>query len=275
MTAPPPHVELAGYSVGGFATTIDLPRLKVAVDMGMLLDAVVARERVLVTHGHADHVGSLAQHAAQRGLRRLGPARYHVPPGLGEQLERLLALWRAMDGGALAADIVETPPDRPFDLRPGLQVTPFATVHRVPSQGYLFEEVKRRLRPAFAGASAARIVEAKARGEAVDDEVRAPLLAVSGDTCIDGVLGRDDVLSARTLALEATFLDDRVSVAQAREMGHVHLAEIARHADAFRCERLLLYHVSPRHGEAQARRLVDDVLPADLAARTEVWVGGR
>lgn len=273
MTIESQGIRWGGYSVGGFATCIDLPGYKVCVDVGRLVESTIARETVLVTHGHADHVGAFSQHVAQRGLRRAGPATYLVPPGLGDDLEAMMAVWRGMDGGELRCDIVEWAPGTPRVLRPDLVVTPFETVHRVPSQGYLFESVRKRLSARFDGAAREDVIAAKARGESVEEEVREARLAISGDTTIDGVLGRPEVLGADVLMLECTFLDERVSPAQAREMGHVHLEDVAEHAAVFECEELVLYHVSPRHSFAAARRLVQQTLPAELAARTRVWVG--
>lgn len=273
MTTESQGIRWDGYSVGGFATCIDLPGYKVCVDVGRLVESTIARETVLVTHGHADHVGAFSQHVAQRGLRRAGPATYLVPPGLGDDLEALMAVWRGMDGGELRCDIVEWAPGTPRALRPDLVVTPFETVHRVPSQGYLFESVRKRLSARFEGAAREEVIAAKARGESVEEEIREARLAISGDTTIDGVLGRPEVLGADVLMLECTFLDERVSPAQAREMGHVHLEDVAEHAEVFRCEELVLYHVSPRHSLAASRRLVQRTLPAELAARTRVWVG--
>ncbi len=153
MTIEGQGIRWSGYSIGGFATCIDLPGYKVCVDLGRLVESTIARETVLVTHGHADHVGAFSQHVAQRGLRRAGPATYIVPPGLGDDLEAMMAVWRGMDGGELRCDIVEWPPGTPRVLRPDLIATPFETVHRVPSQGYLFESVRRRLAARFDGAS--------------------------------------------------------------------------------------------------------------------------
>lgn len=273
MTIEGQGIRWSGYSVGGFATCIDLPGYKVCVDVGRLVESTIARETVLVTHGHADHVGAFSQHVAQRGLRGTGPATYLVPPGLGDDLEAMMAVWRGMDGGELRCNIVEWTPGTPRLLRSDLVVTPFETVHRVPSQGYLFQSVRKRLSTRFRGAPREEVIAAKTRGEEVEEEIREARLAITGDTSIDGVLGRPDVLGADVLMLECTFLDDRVSPAQAREMGHVHLEDVAEHAAAFGCEELVLYHVSPRHSFHAARRLVREALPADLAARTRVWVG--
>ena len=96
---------------------------------------------------------------------------------------------------------------------------------------------------------------------------------MTGDTTMEGVLAHPEVLAAPRLVMEATFLDERVPSERARDMGHIHLEEVAEHAERFEARALLLNHVSPRHSAAEAALLVRKRLPADLAKRTQVMVG--
>lgn len=265
-------LEVSGVSVGGVASCVDLPGLKSCVDLGVILDRTVARDVVLITHAHADHLGSLVQHVAQRGLRGMAPATYVVPPGIEGDVEALLEIWRRLDGGELAATIRPLPPGEALQLRPDLQVRPFATAHRVPSQGYLFERVGKRLADALSGASRAEIRERREAGEPVHQAVIDPVLAITGDTSITGLSDHPEVMAAPRLVVEATFLDDRVTPARAAEFGHIHLDQLAALADQLTCGHLLINHVSARHSPAEARKLVAERLPAELAARTQVMV---
>lgn len=264
-------LRVSGVSLGGFASCVDLPDLKLCVDVGRLLDRTVSRSFVLVTHGHADHIGALAQHVAQRGLRRLDPATYVVPPGLAGDLEELLGVWRRMDRGALRATIRTLEPGDELEVRRDLVARPFRTDHRVPSQGYLLERRGRRLRPEFTGRPGADLARLRGEGADIEEEVREPLIAITGDTRISGVLEHDDVLRCPRLVMEATFLDDRIDAAGAAERGHIHLDDVAEHAHRFTCEHLVLNHVSPRHTTEEAEWLVRNRLPEDLAARTRVF----
>lgn len=264
------HVD--GVSIGGVATCIDLPELKVCIDVGRLLEPTVARRTVLITHGHADHVGALAQHVAQRGLRGLPPATYVVPPGLADDLEDLLRVWRRMDGGSLEATIATCAPGEEWPLRKDLIARPFRTRHRVVSQGYVIEELRGRLAPEFEGATPETIRDARLAGAEVTRATRISIVAVTGDTTIDGLLENEDAMCARRLVMEATFLDDRISRKGARERGHVHLDDVAAIADRLECEELLLNHVSPRHSRDEAERLVRERLPEDLARRTRLMM---
>ena len=264
------HVD--GVSIGGFASTLDVPELKVCIDLGVVLDRCIAREVVLLTHAHADHLGSFVQHVAQRGLRGLAPARYVVPPGIEDDVRDLLEVWRRLDGGELRAEIVPLAPGKELLLRRDLVVRPFKTVHRVPSQGYLFERVAKRLRAEHRGRTEEEIVALRRDGVRVDEETREATLAVTGDTTIAGLTGNPEVLRARRLVVEATFLDDRVSPERAERLGHVHIDHLAAIADDLECRALLVQHVSPRHSGDGARRLVRERLPASLVERTQVMV---
>ena len=88
---------VGGLSSGGIETCIDLPRLKLAFDVGRCPEEVVARERVLFTHAHMDHMGGVAYHCATRALRKLPPPTYVVPRGDVEAFEALFAAWRRLD----------------------------------------------------------------------------------------------------------------------------------------------------------------------------------
>jgi len=72
------------------------------------------------------------------------------------------------------------------------------------------------------------------------------------------------------LILEATFLDERKSRANARAGCHVHLDEIIERADAFTTPNLVLMHVSQLYAPPEVLPILDARLPASLRARTQV-----
>ena len=273
------RLALDGVSVGGVATSLDIAEFKVCIDLGRLLESAVSRSTILLTHGHADHVGALAQHAAQRGLRRLPPASYVAPAAIMEPLGDLMNTWRSMDRGAFEVDLKPVAEGDEVLIGRDVVGRAFETDHRVPAVGYVIEQRRLKLKEHFRGLAAAELARLRAAGNELDAETRKPVLAVTGDTRIEGILGRSDVLSSPVLVLECTFLDDRVDARAASERGHVHIDDIARNYSAFECEQLVLYHVSPRHSTAEARDLVRQRLPSALAERTTVFPnrlsGGR
>ncbi|QDV05500.1 ribonuclease Z [Planctomycetes bacterium Poly30] len=268
-------LHVGGYSLGGFASCLDIPTFKVAVDIGICLDRVISRDLILITHAHVDHLGAIAQHVAQRGLRRMEPATYLVPPGIEDQVEELLRAWRGLDGGALAANVVSLAPGERFQVRQDLAIRPFRTRHRVVSQGYFFERTTKRLAEEFQGLPPDEIRDLRLAGTEVSVPVRSIDLAVTGDTRLDAVLENPEVAGAERLVLECTFFDDRIDVEEARHRGHVHIDEVAEAAAHFSGRALLLNHVSPRHARADARRIMAEKLPPELLERTRLMVGAE
>ena len=64
-------------------------------------------------------------------------------------------------------------------------------------------------------------------------------VAFTGDTSIDilGLPGSDVIFTARLLIIECTFLDDAVSPEGAKARGHMHVRDLAAHADKFQVRR--------------------------------------
>ncbi len=263
---------LAGHavqavSVGGLETCVQLPGLDLAFDIGRCPRSAVQRSRVLFTHAHLDHLGGIAMHAATRALTGLEPPLYVVPAEVVPDLEALLATWRRLDRSRLPCRIVPFRPGDTLSLGRDLEVRAYRSDHVVPSLGYALWSRKHRLKAEYRGLPGSAVRDLRLAGTAVVDEVWTPDLAVPGDTRID-LLDREPWLfEARLLVLEATFLDDRVTVAQSREKGHVHLDEIAARWADFHNQAILLVHFSARYAPSEVHALLDAHLPPDLRRR--------
>lgn len=258
---------LRGVSWGGIRTCLEVPQWDLLVDVGAVDHRQVYGRRVLLTHGHLDHLGGLANHVALRELMGQTPAEYFLPPSLVEPVQRLLALWREIDRAPLEVQLVPLPAGQVLPIQRDLALQSFETVHRVNSQGYLVWRVAQKLNEELQGLPSHEIAQRRKAGEVVTHEVQHAEIAFSGDTRIEGVLQHPAVMGAQRLVLEATFLDERVPVDQARRLGHVHLQEIAEHAERFTCETLVLTHLSQRYSLKEAARLVRATLPTELADR--------
>ncbi|MBN1337007.1 MAG: MBL fold metallo-hydrolase [Deltaproteobacteria bacterium] len=263
---------LAGHavqavSVGGLETCVQFPGLDLAFDIGRCPRSAVQRSRVLITHAHLDHLGGIAMHAATRALTGLEPPLYLVPAEVVPDLEALLATWRRLDRSRLPCRIVPCRPGDTLSLGRDLEVRAYRSDHVVPSIGYALWSRKHRLKPEYRSLPGSAIRDLRYAGTQVAEEVWTPDLAVPGDTRIDLLDQEPTLLDARLLVLEATFLDERVTVAQCREKGHIHLDEIAARASDFRNQAILLTHFSARYTPAEVRALLDQRLPRDLRRR--------
>jgi len=267
-------LELGVVSMAGIETCIDVPSFKALVDLGLGDQASARRRHVFVTHAHVDHLGGLAHHVAIRALHRLPSPVYYVPLPIVGRVERLLDVWRELQEDKLPADVIGLEPGARVPRRADQEVRTFATDHRVPSLGYLFVQRTKRLRRDLVGTAGHVLAARRKAGEEIEDVSEVIELAIAGDSRIDALLADREVLRARRLVMEVTFLDERVSVADARAKGHTHLDELAAHAAEFENEALLLCHVSARYGAAEAQALVDARLPRSLRERCQLFVGG-
>jgi len=259
-------LELRGHSVGGHETWLDLPGLGLCFDIGRAPEASLSTETVCFTHAHVDHLGGVVSHCASRSLRGMSPPTYVVPPAVVPGLEQLLEVWRGLDGAELPCRIVGLGPGDELAVKKRL-VRPFPAYHFGPAQGYAVWEVRDKLRAEYQGLPGQRIKELREAGTPITDRHETPLVAFSGDTRIELVEAEEVVRTARLLILEVTFLDDRVSVASAREKGHVHLDEVIERAHLFENEAILMTHFSARYNGRQVREILDERLPASLRER--------
>lgn len=265
-------IRIEGLSVGGIETCLELPDWRLAFDVGRTPDSSIARDTILFTHAHVDHMGGVVAHCATRALRALPPPRYVVGPEHAEAFRDLFEVWRRLDRSELRHELVVAGPGDDVPLGGRRSARPFRSVHRAPCQGYAIVERRTRLAARLSGRSQDEIDAARRAGEAIVEEHEVIEFAFTGDTTIDVVEREQLVRTARVLVIECTFLDERVSPARARAMGHVHLDDVCAHAERFENEAIVLSHLSSRYGAAEARAIVARRLPERLRARTSVFV---
>ncbi|MGC4092886.1 MAG: MBL fold metallo-hydrolase, partial [Polyangiaceae bacterium] len=214
-----------------------------------------------------DHIGAIAQHAARRALMKMPEGVYLVPAAVHEQVERLFNAAGELDGSPIARRVVPLEPGQDFELSAGRFVRPFATHHRVPSQGYCVYERRRRLLPEFQDRPGDELGRLRASGVRIDEPFQVAVLGFTGDTRIEVLETNPELAQVDTLVMEASFVDGRVSVEEARAMGHVHLDEVIARHDWFQNRELVLTHFSARYGARQVDEALQR-LPDELRART-------
>ena len=268
-------LELRALSVGGLETCIWLPGRRVAFDIGRCPLEVVDCRTVLFTHAHMDHLGGIAYHTATRSLRKQAPPVYVVPHHCTEDLARLFDAWRALDRSDMPHELVPLGPGEEHVLASGLRARPFRSPHSAPCQGYGLWSRKEKLKPEFHGLDGPELARMRRAGIVLGDTLETPEFAFTGDTLIEVVEQQEVVRRARVLVLECTFVDQRVSVAEARAKGHVHLFELAERADLFQNEAILLTHFSARYRAHEIRAALDKHLPPGLRARVTPLLGAH
>eukprot|EP00899_Mesostigma_viride_P015937 jgi/Mesvir1/24344/Mv11022-RA.1 len=268
--------DIEGISIGGQETCIILDQLKVAFDSGRCPQRCVFQPTLLLTHAHLDHVGGVPFYVATRSLLGLSPPTLIVPPAVAPALARLMEVHRELDQSELKHTLVPLEIGSEYALGKDWVVKPFPTYHTVPSQGYLIYNRRRKLKPEYLGLPGKEIQALRASGVEVSVTVDVPEVAFTGDTTPEFILDarNADVLRARLLVMEMTFVDDSVTVEQAVETGHTHIDQIVELADRFQNEGILFIHFSARYRREDIMANLEGKLPPRLLKRVVPYLEG-
>ncbi|XP_052141426.1 nuclear ribonuclease Z [Oryza glaberrima] len=265
--APPLTVEgypVEGISIGGQETCVIFPTLSSAFDIGRCPQRAVSQEFLFISHAHLDHIGGLPMYVATRGLYRQRPPTIFIPACLRDPVERLFELHRSMDQSELSHNLVPLEIGQEHELRRDLKVKAFKTYHAIPSQGYVIYTVKQKLKPEYLGLPGSEIKRLKLSGVEITNTLTVPEIAFTGDTMADFILDPDnaDVLKAKILVVESTFVDDSVTIEHAREYGHTHLFEILNQCDKLENKAILLIHFSARYTAEEIDTAINKLPPS-------------
>ncbi|KAL4321349.1 hypothetical protein AHAS_Ahas14G0101600 [Arachis hypogaea] len=260
---------VGGLSIGGHETCIIFPTLKVAFDIGRCPPRAVSQDFLLISHAHMDHIGGLPMYVATRGLYRMKPPTIIVPISVKEDVEKLFEVHRKMDHSELKHNLIGLDVGEEFYLRKDLKVKAFRTYHVISSQGYILYYVRQKLKPEYIGLSGNEIKNLKSSGVEITYTLTEPEIAFTGDTMSDFIVDESntDVLRARILVIECTFVNNSITVEHAKDYGHTHLSEIIGYAERFKNRAILLIHFSARYTVEEIEEAVTG-LPPPLAGRT-------
>jgi ribonuclease Z len=266
VTAGPYTVR--GISVGGVYTSLAVPELGIVFDAGASPRSGSASDTILLSHGHADHVGALP---AMLGIRALSgktrPPRVVMPAEIRDDLLAGLAAMSRLQRFPLEIDAIGMLPGDELALRADLRVRAIRTFHPVPSLAYLLVRRVAKLRAELHGLAGPEIAARRRAGEAVSDHEDRLELAYCTDTLVSVLDHAPELLAARTLILECTFLDDRKSRDAARAGCHIHLDELIERADRFTGDHVVLMHFSQLYRPDEIPGILDARLPAGLRKR--------
>jgi ribonuclease Z len=264
-------LHITGIAEGGVETNVRVPELQLMFDIGMCPPGALKFRRLLVTHGHADHLGGLPYFLSQRGMMKLPPASVHLPAEVAPIMEEILAAWSRIEGFNYKYELHPAVPGEAHDLGRGMTALPIRTDHRVPSLAWVIERTTKRLRDDLRGLPGPEIEALRKAGEIVTHEVTKPVLCVTGDTTIETFLANEALRKVSVLVHECTSWDEQRNVESTRSWGHTHVDELIEHAEKFEGEALVLVHRSLRHSRHFAQRVVRERFPASMRAKVFVF----
>jgi len=288
LALPIEGITLIGSSTAGISTTVFMKEIGICFDAGKHHPSIEGARVFAVTHGHMDHIGGLHQILRIRGQTRAGAPKPHVvmPECYVDNWTAMMNTSMQIDAGpngeandaSSVCNIVPTSTIEARELDVGLsrgnRLVSLPVDHRVPATSYVVYSTERVLLSKYKDLSSEEVGKRAARGEQVSTFREYPKIAFTGDTTIDGILQHDDLLRARVLVMECTFMCPRTRK-NAADTKHVHLMDLADHADKFQNDMIVLIHVSERYTLRDALRRVAQ-LQSDvpcLRGRVAVWRG--
>lgn len=263
VTAGPYSVR--GVSVGGVYTSLAVPELGIVFDAGASPRSSCAIDTILLSHGHADHVGALPAFLGIRALSgKTRPPRVVMPAEIIDDLTGALAALSRLQRFPLEIEAIGMQPGDEFALRADLRVRAVRTFHPVPSLGYLLVRRVAKLRAELQGLPGPEIAARRRAGETVTDHEDRLELAYATDTLASALDHAPALLQARTLIMECTFLDERKPLEAARAGCHVHLDEVIERADRFANDHVVMMHFSQIYRPDEIAGILDARLPPAL-----------
>lgn len=259
--------RVTGRSLAGVETVFAVPQLNVTFDTGRAPGFAIARDVLALTHFHLDHAGGLAFYLGLRCLNGLKPLKIVAPaaklPEASSYLESLLKLSES----ELSYELL--PAEEPLVLKKNMVLTRLPSFHCAPATGYVVRETRKRLKAGYAGLSAEEIRAAKMRGEKIEEESAVPVLAVSGDTTGEFLLG--EAAKARVLLMECTFFGDGDDGAKIRAYGHTHIRDWTQAAERISSETVVMTHTSQRYSREEVGAFCRKNLPESLLRRLVIF----
>jgi ribonuclease Z len=257
-----------GVSVGGVYTSIAVPELGVLFDAGIPARSLAAIDTILLSHGHADHVGALPAILGIRALQgKTKPPRVVMPVEIVVDVLAALEALSRLQRFELAIEPVGVSPGDEVELRGDLRVRAIRTFHPVPSLAYLIVRRIAKLRPELRGLAGPEIAARRRAGEDVTEHEERLELGYATDTLITALDHAPELYDARVLMMECTFLDGKKPLDAARAGCHVHLDEVIERADRFHNEAIVLMHVSQLYAPNEVAALLDRRVPPELRRR--------
>lgn len=269
-----PPFRVQGVSIAGETTVVHIPELDICFDIGECPRAVLPSKFLCISHGHMDHVGSLAYFCSQRRFQGMGDATVVCHEGLASSIESMMRGFSQLEGQQTPYNLIPLKPEGEIEIKNNIFLRLIKTDHTDTSAGYVIYERRSKLNPEFKDFPQEKLRELKDRGVEITHTLHVPLIAYIGDTAPGPVLIREDVRNAQIVLSECTFIE-RDHRSRASVGYHMHIADIIEWLPVLSCEKLVLLHLSRRSNIREARKTLAKALRPELLEKIEFLMDFR
>jgi len=262
-----------GLSLSGIRTAIAMPELSLCFDVAQGYPYLINLKHFFISHGHLDHAAGIPYIISQRAMNSLPPGNFYMPGSLVEPMDQIMKLWEKIEKHEYKYNFVTVKGDDEIPLNAQTYIKVFPTTHRIESYGYTIFEIHKKLKKQYLGLPQQEIVELRRKGHEVNEVHHIPVVSFTGDTQIEFLDSRPWVRQSKLLFMEATYLDERKTIEQARQWGHTHIDEVVPRLKDIESEKIVFIHASSRYSDKEAERLLKARIPAEYHERIVLYPG--
>jgi len=269
-----PPLRVQGLSIAGEESVVQIPELDTCFDIGRCPRAALTSPYVALTHGHMDHSAGIAYYFSQRVFQGMGTGKLVCHTALEQPIHTLMRAWIDIEAQRTPYQLIPLQPEGEIEVKNNIFLRAFATMHTVPSLGFVLIERRSKLRADLVGLPQDQLVELKKRGENITQMLEIPLVCYTGDTMMGPHFDRPDVLNAKILITECTFLEpghrNKAGIGK-----HLHLDDVCEVIKKSKAEAIILTHLSRRTHMGEARKQIDAAIAPQDRTRVHVLMDGR
>jgi len=265
-------LTIEGYSRAAVQTYWRIPELKLGFDLGAQPWSFMGTPTWFVSHTHLDHIAALPVYVARRRMMKMDPPVIYLPEHAVDPVHRMLRSFSRLDRGRLPCELLPAVPGQEIEFSRELVVTVSATVHTVPSLGFVVWERRKKLKPEYLELTGDQIRDLRLSGVEITEERRLPKVAYLGDSSPPGLDACPDMFNAQVLILELTFVSPKHRKEKIHKLGHIHLDDLIERRERFQNELIIASHFSTRYHARQVHGHVEKMLPDMLDGRLHLWL---
>lgn len=262
-----------GLSLSGIRTAIAMPELSLSFDVAQGYPFLLNLKKFFISHGHLDHAAGIPYIISQKAMTSQNAGQFYMPASLVEPMTNIIREWEKIEQHQYKFDFIPVKADDEFEINQSNYVKVFPTTHRIESYGYTLFETSKKLRADLQGLSQEEIVNLRRKGEEVNEIHHHPMVSFTGDTQIEFLDSRPWIKKSKILIMESTYLDNKRTIANAREWGHTHIDEIIPRLDEIESEQIVLIHISSRYPDHEALKILKHRIPPKHQERVILFPG--